>query len=153
MVVCSGNDAGNAIALTFDDGPLSPYTEAILDAFDEHGAHGTFFVRGLDTRPPPPPPPPLKTMITAVDPYPVPFRQPVEVLVTAQDEATGQPILGADVQIGVARAGETGTRMGSRVFRPRAVRDPADPEEVLLIGPTVTVHQPGFESANVDCGW
>src|SRR5438477_10192323 len=46
MVVCSGNDAGNAIALTFDDGPLSPYTEAILDALDEYGAHGTFFVRG-----------------------------------------------------------------------------------------------------------
>jgi peptidoglycan/xylan/chitin deacetylase (PgdA/CDA1 family) len=33
------------VALTFDDGPSS-WTEQILDAFGEHGAGATFFVRG-----------------------------------------------------------------------------------------------------------
>lgn len=32
------------VALTFDDGPVLPWTDQILDAFAEHGGHGTFFV-------------------------------------------------------------------------------------------------------------
>jgi peptidoglycan/xylan/chitin deacetylase (PgdA/CDA1 family) len=45
-VVCSGNRASDSIALTFDDGPLLPYTGQLLDAFDEYAARATFFVRG-----------------------------------------------------------------------------------------------------------
>jgi peptidoglycan/xylan/chitin deacetylase (PgdA/CDA1 family) len=44
--MCSADDADKRIALTFDDGPLLPYTEQILDAFDEHQARATFFIRG-----------------------------------------------------------------------------------------------------------
>lgn len=33
-------------ALTFDDGPHSPYTEAVLDTLAEHHAKATFFVMG-----------------------------------------------------------------------------------------------------------
>ncbi len=39
-----GND--KVIALTFDDGPLSPYTEEILDILKENDAHATFFTVG-----------------------------------------------------------------------------------------------------------
>lgn len=34
------------VALTFDDGPVSPYTEQILDILDEHGVKGSFFCIG-----------------------------------------------------------------------------------------------------------
>lgn len=40
-------DAGaDAVALTFDDGPVEPYTRQILDALDGHGAKATFFCIG-----------------------------------------------------------------------------------------------------------
>ncbi|MCK9485205.1 MAG: polysaccharide deacetylase family protein [Dehalococcoidia bacterium] len=35
-----------AIALTFDDGPHPPYTEAVLDTLARYGARATFFVMG-----------------------------------------------------------------------------------------------------------
>ena len=34
------------VALTFDDGPYSPYTEQILDVLQEHGIQATFFLVG-----------------------------------------------------------------------------------------------------------
>ncbi|MFH1263663.1 MAG: polysaccharide deacetylase family protein [Pseudomonadota bacterium] len=39
-------DAGNAVALTFDDGPVEPYTREILDTLDRRGAKATFFCLG-----------------------------------------------------------------------------------------------------------
>jgi len=36
------------IALTFDDGPLPPYTEQILDILQRYGVRATFFVCGKD---------------------------------------------------------------------------------------------------------
>ena len=45
-IVCSGEKGETRIALTFDDGPLIPYTEQISDALAAHGARATFFVRG-----------------------------------------------------------------------------------------------------------
>lgn len=35
-----------AFALTFDDGPHPPYTDAVLDLLAEHDAHATFFLMG-----------------------------------------------------------------------------------------------------------
>ncbi len=35
-----------AFALTFDDGPHPPYTEAVLDTLAQYGARATFFVMG-----------------------------------------------------------------------------------------------------------
>jgi peptidoglycan-N-acetylglucosamine deacetylase len=43
-VYCGGGH-GDAVALTFDDGP-GPYTEQILDVLRAHGAHATFFLVG-----------------------------------------------------------------------------------------------------------
>ena len=43
-------DAGNAIALTFDDGPDRATTRAVLDALARFGAHATFFVLGEKVR-------------------------------------------------------------------------------------------------------
>jgi peptidoglycan/xylan/chitin deacetylase (PgdA/CDA1 family) len=40
-----GGPSGNAVALTFDDGP-GPYTEGILEALQHEHAHATFFVLG-----------------------------------------------------------------------------------------------------------
>ena len=37
---------GHRIALTFDDGPNSPYTEQILDILQSHGVTATFFDEG-----------------------------------------------------------------------------------------------------------
>lgn len=37
---------GNYVALTFDDGPLSPYTDQILDILASHNAKATFFTLG-----------------------------------------------------------------------------------------------------------
>ena len=34
------------LALTFDDGPYPPYTEALLDVLARNGVHATFFVTG-----------------------------------------------------------------------------------------------------------
>jgi peptidoglycan/xylan/chitin deacetylase (PgdA/CDA1 family) len=34
------------VALSFDDGPYPPYTEALLDVLDAEGVHATFFVTG-----------------------------------------------------------------------------------------------------------
>ena len=45
-VVHSVETDRNVVALTFDDGPLYPETERLLDVLDEGDAHGTFFVRG-----------------------------------------------------------------------------------------------------------
>jgi peptidoglycan-N-acetylglucosamine deacetylase len=36
----------DAVALTFDDGPVEPYTRQILDILDRNGAKGTFFCLG-----------------------------------------------------------------------------------------------------------
>jgi peptidoglycan/xylan/chitin deacetylase (PgdA/CDA1 family) len=36
----------DAVALTFDDGPVEPYTRQILDVLDRAGAKGTFFCLG-----------------------------------------------------------------------------------------------------------
>ncbi|HEY5999919.1 MAG TPA: polysaccharide deacetylase family protein, partial [bacterium] len=35
-----------AVALTFDDGPVEPYTRQVLDALERHGAKATFFCIG-----------------------------------------------------------------------------------------------------------
>ena len=45
-IICSVENAGDRIALTFDDGPLIPYTEQILETLAEHNAKATFFVGG-----------------------------------------------------------------------------------------------------------
>lgn len=37
---------GKLLALTFDDGPYSPYTEGILDVLEQYNARATFFVKG-----------------------------------------------------------------------------------------------------------
>ena len=37
---------GKMVALTFDDGPFSPYTDQILDILEENGARATFFIKG-----------------------------------------------------------------------------------------------------------
>ena len=39
-------EAGNAVGLTFDDGPSVETTPALLDLLDRHGATATFFVNG-----------------------------------------------------------------------------------------------------------
>ncbi len=36
----------DAVALTFDDGPVEPFTRQVLDALDRHGAKATFFCIG-----------------------------------------------------------------------------------------------------------
>lgn len=41
---------GGRIALTFDDGPLAPFTGRILDILDEHGVTATFFCIGHNVR-------------------------------------------------------------------------------------------------------
>lgn len=38
--------SGKMVALTFDDGPYSPYTDQILDILEENGARATFFIKG-----------------------------------------------------------------------------------------------------------
>jgi len=43
---CRGNRAGNAVALTFDDGPLPVMTERILDILKMHQAPAAFFCIG-----------------------------------------------------------------------------------------------------------
>jgi peptidoglycan/xylan/chitin deacetylase (PgdA/CDA1 family) len=43
--VSCGGGRGDAVALTFDDGP-GPYTEQILDVLRRQGAHASFFVVG-----------------------------------------------------------------------------------------------------------
>jgi peptidoglycan/xylan/chitin deacetylase (PgdA/CDA1 family) len=43
-------NAGNAIALTFDDGPNPTTTRAVLDTLARFGAHATFFVLGEKVR-------------------------------------------------------------------------------------------------------
>jgi peptidoglycan-N-acetylglucosamine deacetylase len=42
QIVSCGGGRGDAVALTFDDGP-SPYTAALLQALQRNGAHATFF--------------------------------------------------------------------------------------------------------------
>src|ERR1700693_4684903 len=41
-----GPTAGNRVALTFDDGPTSPFTVQILDILRDRGVPATFFVCG-----------------------------------------------------------------------------------------------------------
>lgn len=43
-----GSANGKRIALTFDDGPLSAYTEQILDILQSYGVRATFFLCGKD---------------------------------------------------------------------------------------------------------
>ena len=43
-----GPQTGRRLALTFDDGPLSPCTGQILDILQEYGVRATFFVCGKD---------------------------------------------------------------------------------------------------------
>jgi len=42
-----GEDTVRRVALTFDDGPSSPYTEHILDILHHYDVHATFFCVGL----------------------------------------------------------------------------------------------------------
>ncbi|MGY8524735.1 polysaccharide deacetylase family protein [Paracidovorax citrulli] len=42
--------AGNAIAMTFDDGPNPAVTPAVLDLLDAYGARATFFIIGENAR-------------------------------------------------------------------------------------------------------
>ena len=44
--VCRAKEAGNAIALTFDDGPHPKYTAEILEILKKYGVNATFFVIG-----------------------------------------------------------------------------------------------------------
>jgi peptidoglycan-N-acetylglucosamine deacetylase len=44
--ICKGYDAGNKIALTFDDGPVAFGTENILDTLKEHNVQAAFFCIG-----------------------------------------------------------------------------------------------------------
>src|SRR5207237_444533 len=44
-IVSCGGGRGDAVALTFDDGP-GPYTDQILSILRRNGAHATFFVVG-----------------------------------------------------------------------------------------------------------
>ncbi|HFE67035.1 MAG TPA: polysaccharide deacetylase family protein [Chloroflexi bacterium] len=41
---------GNAVYLTFDDGPLSPYTGQILDLLAQYNARATFFIIGVNAQ-------------------------------------------------------------------------------------------------------
>jgi peptidoglycan/xylan/chitin deacetylase (PgdA/CDA1 family) len=43
-------EAGAKVALTFDDGPIEPFTREILDVLDAHGAKATFFCIGDNVR-------------------------------------------------------------------------------------------------------
>ncbi|RJQ77127.1 polysaccharide deacetylase family protein [Pseudonocardiaceae bacterium YIM PH 21723] len=45
-----GDRSQPKVALTFDDGPVPPYTDQILDTLGEFGVPGTFFVAGLHAR-------------------------------------------------------------------------------------------------------
>ncbi len=42
--------AGNAVYLTFDDGPLPPYTGQILDLLAQYNARATFFIIGVNAQ-------------------------------------------------------------------------------------------------------
>lgn len=44
------SSAGNAVALTFDDGPNPPCTDAILDVLERYDVPATFFCVGLQAR-------------------------------------------------------------------------------------------------------
>lgn len=44
--IVSGPSNQKIVALTYDDGPNPPYTEAILEVLREEGVHATFFVVG-----------------------------------------------------------------------------------------------------------
>jgi peptidoglycan/xylan/chitin deacetylase (PgdA/CDA1 family) len=46
LIYRHGRRQGDAVALTFDDGPNPPRTEQICALLAEHGAKGTFFVAG-----------------------------------------------------------------------------------------------------------
>jgi peptidoglycan/xylan/chitin deacetylase (PgdA/CDA1 family) len=45
-IISSVPDVGSRVSLTFDDGPLIPYTADILDVLKEHGTQATLFIRG-----------------------------------------------------------------------------------------------------------
>jgi peptidoglycan/xylan/chitin deacetylase (PgdA/CDA1 family) len=45
-ILARGKRSGDAVCLTFDDGPDPEYTPRILDVLRDHGAHATFFVVG-----------------------------------------------------------------------------------------------------------
>lgn len=45
-VLYRGNATSNAIAITFDDGPVAGNTEKILDILEHHQVHATFFCIG-----------------------------------------------------------------------------------------------------------
>lgn len=46
MATCFAAPPKKVIALTFDDGPYSPYTEEILNVLQQHNVKATFFVMG-----------------------------------------------------------------------------------------------------------
>ncbi|HEX8521258.1 MAG TPA: polysaccharide deacetylase family protein [Tepidisphaeraceae bacterium] len=50
QVLSHGTRSGNAISLTFDDGPTPPYTSQILDILAHHRVKATFFVVGDNAR-------------------------------------------------------------------------------------------------------
>lgn len=41
-------DVGERVALTFDDGPIDPWTPQVLDVLDAHGVKATFFCIGTN---------------------------------------------------------------------------------------------------------
>ncbi len=45
-----GSGADSSVALTFDDGPRSPYTEQILEVLEREGVTATFFILGENAR-------------------------------------------------------------------------------------------------------
>ena len=48
VVRVSSSRISNAVALTFDDGPVSPYTEQILAILDRYGVKASFFCIGVN---------------------------------------------------------------------------------------------------------
>ncbi len=50
QIFAANRNAGKYVALTFDDGPHSEYTEQILDILKKHNAKATFFVIGKNAK-------------------------------------------------------------------------------------------------------
>ncbi len=49
-VLTHGNPAHTAMALTFDDGPHPLWAPLLADTLEAHGAHGTFFLVGMEAQ-------------------------------------------------------------------------------------------------------
>ncbi|WP_318199599.1 polysaccharide deacetylase family protein [Streptomyces sp. SCL15-4] len=50
QAVSHGSRDRREVALTFDDGPLPPYTGQVLDVLERYGVPGTFFCVGMNAR-------------------------------------------------------------------------------------------------------